>query len=146
MSTELCIRAASAEDAGDMAALLSQLGYPTSSDAVRRRLLALRAEDDVVFVAIQSGRCIGLASVHLIPLFYRDQPLARITSLVIDEATRGRGVGSALIEACEKFARERNAERIEVTSGDQRRLAHEFYLGRGFAREGQRFTRRVPAP
>lgn len=135
------VRAAEASDAGALAELLGQLGYPCTPSEVRDRLTALAApEADAVFVALLAGVPAGLASLHLIPLLQEARPIARITAFVVAEAARRRGVGRLLVAACEARARAWNAARLELTSGDHRREAHAFYLALGFTRAAQRFV------
>lgn len=139
------IRIATAADSGAVAALLSELGYPDSENAVAARLAALIAhERDVVLVAVRDSGVCAVASIHLIPLFHRDDHLARVTSFVVAESHRRQGVGSALITACEAWAHERGAKRVEITSGDQRDDAHAFYERHGFGRQGVRLTKSIP--
>ena len=92
-------------------------------------------------MAIDETTPIGLLSLHLIPLFHRGGCIGRITALVVREDFRSGGVGATLIRHCEQYARNRGAERLEVTSGDQRTRAHDFYCKNGFQRESQRFTK-----
>jgi GNAT superfamily N-acetyltransferase len=135
-------RPATVADAPAIAALLAELGYPTDPASAAARIARL-AEDSgsTVVVAARGGAVCGLATVHLIPLFHREGALARITSFVVQRSAQRSGVGSALLAACEAYARLHGAERIEVTSGDRRAEAHAFYEARGFEREGLRMTR-----
>jgi N-acetylglutamate synthase-like GNAT family acetyltransferase len=138
------IRPAAAEDADAIASLLGELGYPTDQGSAAARIARLSAaEGSAIFVATRSGCVCALATLHLIPLFHRDSSLARITSFVVTRAAQRSGAGSALLTACEVYARAHGAERLEVTSGDQRPEAHAFYERRGFEREGVRMTRRL---
>ena len=125
--------------------LMVELGYPDSAMAIEARVSRSHAGGpDSVLLAEHAGRAAGVASLHLIPLFHRDGFLARITSFVITSDLRRRGIGTALLDACERWAAEHGAERVEITSGDARDDAHAFYERRGFAHEGQRFSKRVP--
>src|SRR5262249_3636723 len=108
------------------------------------RISRTNADDrTIILLAEQDGRAAGVASIHLIPLFHCDSFLARITSFVVARELRRRGIGTALLVACERWAAEHSAERAEITSGDSRDDAHRFYEQRGLAREGQRFSTRV---
>jgi GNAT superfamily N-acetyltransferase len=135
-------RPASVADAPAIAGLLEELGYPTDSASAAARIAGF-ADDSgsTVVIAARAGVVCGLATVHLIPLFHRDGALARITSFVVERSAQRSGVGSALLAACEAYARSHGAGRIEVTSGDRRAEAHAFYEARGFEREGLRMTR-----
>jgi len=138
------VRHATEADAPAIAVLMAQLGYPDTVAAISARVAKAGPEGpDAVLVAEHDGIAAGVAGVHLIPLFHRDGFLARITSLVVASHLYGRGIGSALLAACERWAADHHAERVEITSGDARDEAHGFYEHRGFAREGQRFSKWV---
>jgi hypothetical protein len=88
----LTIRDARPEDAQALARLIEQLGYPTSPDAVVRRvdLLASSAADRLV-VAELEGRVVGLASVHISLSVEYDEPSAKLSAIVVDSDYRRRG-------------------------------------------------------
>ncbi len=138
------VRPATTDDAPALAVLLTQLGYPATADAVRSRLATLmNGARDAVLVACADETVHGLAALHLVPMFHHEGYVARLTTFVVEEHARGRGVGAALLAACEQFALANDAERLEVTSGDQRADAHAFYERQGLKREGQRLTKRL---
>jgi len=66
---------------------------------------------------------------------------ARLLSLVVDEQHRGRGVGKALVEAGEAWARDRGAQKIMVNTSHRRAATHAFYRACGFDATGLRFTK-----
>jgi GNAT superfamily N-acetyltransferase len=92
------VRSALPEDAGVIAELLAQLGYPTAPEDVDRRLRAL-GPDDVVLLADDTA---GLIALHRVPLLAEGGALVRITALVVRSEMRGRGVARQLLEACEQ--------------------------------------------
>ena len=107
------VRAPEPSDAEALAGLLGELGYPSPVDAVARRLGELAcSEMDAIFVALLAGEPVGLAAVHVIPLFHQEQPIARITSLVVAERARRRWIGVALLAECEAYARALRADRL----------------------------------
>lgn len=140
------IRAAHPQDGAAIAALLGDLGYPADPETAGLRVSRLNTDArSALFVAELGEAIVGLASIHRIPLFHKDGELARITSLVVAQNRRRRGVGTALLGACEAWAGKSGAERLELTSGDHRVDAHAFYELAGFEREGVRMTRWVAA-
>lgn len=140
------VRAAVPEDASAVASLLDELGYPAEPPAVATRMARLSSSSDGVLVVDSGGAPVAVATIHLIPLFHRDASVARITAFVVASHVRRRGVGSALIQACEAWGSARGAERAEVTSSDTRERAHSFYMRQGFEREGLRFTKWLSIP
>jgi GNAT superfamily N-acetyltransferase len=81
----------------------------------------------------------GLVTIHVRYTLNHEAPIAQITLLVVEESSRGQGVGRALVEATERFALERGAKRIVVTTALQRADAHAFYERIGYAHTGRRY-------
>jgi GNAT superfamily N-acetyltransferase len=122
-------------------ALLAQLGYPAEPEALPGRIERIRAGGGRVVVAREGDEVLGLVALAFIPLVHHEQPLARISALVVAEAARGRGVGRRLVAEAERIARAAGCTRIEVTSADHRAAAHAFYLALGYAEKRRRFLK-----
>jgi GNAT superfamily N-acetyltransferase len=130
---DLVIRDVQPRDSDQMAELLTQLGYPSTSEEVTRRLAYWRSDRmSVILVAEQSGRLVGCLSLHAIPYLERTGRWARIESLVVDKSARGLGTGRALVVAAEHAARRWNCLTMEVTSLRTRTDAHGFYERLGY--------------
>ena len=56
-----------------------------------------------------------------------------INGLVVDSASRGKGIGRLLLEQAEQWAREEGIGIVRVWSSDQRHRAHRFYEREGYA-------------
>lgn len=137
------IRRATTADAAAVMPLVQELGYPSSIEQMRDTLERLgTSESDRVFVAEHKAQLVGVVSVHLLPLFHAAGHLARITALVVTASSRGTGIGRALLAAVEKFAWGADCARIEVTSGDHRSEAHDFYVRLGYQVDERRFIKR----
>jgi N-acetylglutamate synthase-like GNAT family acetyltransferase len=141
---DLRIRDAEREDAEAVAALIGQLGYPTSAEAVARRLARLAAsEADSCLVAQLDGEVVGLASIHRsLSLEYED-PAAKLSALIVDARYRRRGIGEALVSASEAEARKRGCCLMFVTTAERRADAHAFYRRVGFEETGRRFAKQL---
>jgi N-acetylglutamate synthase-like GNAT family acetyltransferase len=127
------IREAEPGDAQQIAALLTQLGYPSTSDQVVERLAYWLPDPmSLVLVAEQDRRIEGCLSLHAIPYLERTGRWARIVSLVVDESSRGRGTGRSLVAAAEEAARRLGCLTVEVTSARTRTRAHAFYKRMGY--------------
>lgn len=127
------IREAERGDAQQIAELLTQLGYPSTSDQVIQRLSYWLLDlMSLVLVAHQDGRIEGCLSLHAIPYLERTGRWARIESLVVDELSRGRGTGRSLVVAAERAARQLGCLTVEVTSARTRASAHAFYKRMGY--------------
>ena len=126
------IRLGTAEDAERIAALATQLGYPTTEEEMQRRLAQVEQEEThVVYVAAQDGRVVGWIHVSVRPLVVVDRA-AEIEGLVVDEAHRGRGIGHLLIQQAEQWMRERDCHTAYVRSNIVRERAHGFYDELGY--------------
>jgi GNAT superfamily N-acetyltransferase len=136
------VRAATPGDAPAIAALLEQLGYPTTIDAAEARLsrLAISPADDVL-VAEQAGVGVaGLLVLHRAAVLHHDLDVAIIMALVVDELRRGLGIGERLVRWAAAIARERGCERLQVTTHLRRADAHRFYERLGFEHTGRRYV------
>ena len=138
---DLTIRDAEARDAGAVAALLGQLGYPAGAAAIEGRLERLRIVGDRVVVAELDGAVVGLAQLHVSPALEHERPTAKLAALVVDESHRGEGIGRALVEAMEAEACARRCELLFLTTAARREEAHEFYRRVGLEETGKRFAR-----
>jgi GNAT superfamily N-acetyltransferase len=69
--------------------------------------------------------------------------LGRITSLIVDEKHRGRGIDQMLVQVAECWFHSVGCVKAEVTSGDDRIDAHRFYEREAFSRDGQRLSKRI---
>jgi GNAT superfamily N-acetyltransferase len=138
----IVIREARAADAGALADLSTQLGYPADPSAMPGRLERLSRDPNArAYAAAVGDRVIGLLTVHLRFTMNHEAPLAQITMLVVDEAARGTGAGRALVAAAEAWARERGCERIVVTTQLRRADAHAFYEKLEYRHTGRRYAR-----
>ena len=138
-------RPATAADATAIARLLTQLGYPTTTDEARIRLDAIAdaAPMDRVIVAELDGRVVAVMTLHLVPELHRPRPNGRVTALVVDEAVRGRGIGRKMMEEAERIFRADGAGILELTSNMRRADAHRFYEKLGYQRTSFRFAKEL---
>ena len=154
MPASIIVRSATESDSSNIAALLSELGYRLEVAQVRDNiaLLSSSASDRVLVAEAMAGTTadtgakvvssiVGVLSFHVIPLFHVVGNLGRITSLVVNAQWQRRGVGSQLLQAAEEFGWSQGCVRIEVTSGDRRAGAHEFYQRWGYQCDERRFIK-----
>ena len=140
----MIVREATSSDAAALAALSTQLGYPTQPAEAAERLAAL-GPSNAVLVAEEDGAVLGW--IHVCGIrFFQSSPFAEIGGLVVDEATRGRGVGKLLVEAAVSWAAEQGYGKIRVRSNVIREDAHRFYEREGFRRVKTQavFDRKLP--
>ena len=132
--THMVLRDAILQDAGAVARLSAELGYPTTESAVRSRLASIANDGEfarhVVLVADVNAEVVGWIEVVIETTVVSDAQ-AEILGMVVDGRHRGKGVGSMLLSRAEEWARERGVRRIRVRSNVVRERTHEFYLERG---------------
>jgi len=129
----IVIRPADVGDARPIAALLAELGYPTSvDDVVTRMRYWLQDPQNRLLVAEVSDRVSGVAAFHAMPLLEHTGRRGRLVALVVTGACRGQGVGHALVEAAEHAARKLGCRDMEITSARDRALAQRFYARLGY--------------
>ena len=142
----LRIRPCAEADAADIARLLGELGYEATPEQALARLRASVAARARVTAAEVEGRVVGLSVGKLSCTLTRDEPVARLALLVVDEAHRGRGIGRQLVRAFETWAVEQGAVHASLTSALRRVEAHEFYRRCGWSQTGVRFGRDLGPP
>lgn len=127
------VRAARMEDAGPIAVLSGQLGYPSPAASVRRRLRSLLADPDhAVWVAEdRDGAIAGWIHVFVKQLLESDREV-EIGGLVVDQDFRGQGAGKMLVERAERWAKARRLRSVYVRSNIIRKDAHIFYQKLGY--------------
>jgi len=127
------IRPARASDATDIAHLTAQLGYDLAEADAARRLSRILARDDQQFlVADIDGRPVGW--VHVVLAEYVDaEAFVMVAGLVVDRNHRRLGIGRALMNEAEQWARERGSSIVRLTSSTTREGAHRFYEGLGYS-------------
>lgn len=135
----LTVRAAEPRDAEAIAALLGQLGYPVDTAAIVPRLERLGILGDTVAVAELDGTVVGLAHLQVSPALEHDRPAAKVGALVVDDSSRRRGVGKALVAAMEEEARSRGCGLFYLTTSEGRDDAHAFYEQIGLQQTGRRY-------
>ena len=121
------LRPATEGDAERVAVLASQLGYPTTPEAIRERLHLLKAQEDhQVLVAQVGGRVMGWVHVgRTLSLEAGDR--SELLGLVVDETCRGRGLGRALVAEAEAWAWTRGLPILHVRANVTREATHRFY-------------------
>ena len=140
---ELAIRASEEADFEAILALLQQLWPDSPVDGERTRSVfckGLRSESQTYLSATAGGRVIAFASLSVRNSLWQEGNLAHIDEIVVDDECRGRGVGTALMQALMAVARERSCRRIELDSAFSRESAHAFYRSQGFQKRGFVFS------
>ena len=136
------IETAEHKHAPEIVLLMDELGYQCSLALIESKLKFIADSDfDQVFVAIIDGQVTGVISCHVTILFQAAGACGRITSLVVSSCAREKGVGKALLMQADKYLLEKECVKVEVTSSEDRKAAHEFYKAMGYTEESARFLK-----
>ena len=113
-----------------LSALLPQLNPQLKPLTMERLSTVIADPATTLLVARDDDRIVGAAAVlvYATPAFVK----ARIEDVVVDEHSRGKGVGEALVRRCLEVARERGAEIVELQSARWREVANRLYPRLGF--------------
>ena len=138
------IREAMISDAEEVAELITELGYPTTSQAMRERLSRILTDPGyATFVAEMDGQVVGVAGAALSWYYEKDGLYSRLTVLAVSSTARGLGLGRQLVQVVESWSAAKGAFEVFVNSGLHRVEAHVFYERCGYARTGFRFVKQI---
>jgi GNAT superfamily N-acetyltransferase len=144
-AAKLTIRDARLEDAPVLAALMTELGYPTepkNMSAGLNRVLADPAFRALVTVCPE-GKVVGFAGFRVGPTFEGDALEGEIVALVVDPGYRSQGVGALIVQAGEEWVRSRGASSMMLGTRGDRERAHRFYERHRYIEDGVRYRKRL---
>jgi ribosomal protein S18 acetylase RimI-like enzyme len=140
----LAIRHATLEDAPELAALMGELGYKTTSAEMKTRLNSILIDARYrTFVATIGNELCGVIGTLTHVSYEHNDLSGKIVALVVSKRQRRNGVGRALIAAAEKDFTDRNVTRVTLTTRFEREDAHQFYEALGYLRTGFRFAKNL---
>ena len=120
------IRAATSADLAALVAMEEAFPEVDRFDArTWRRLLAGRS----VTLVHESD---GLLDANAILLFRKGSGVARLYSISVAPAARGKGLGAALLSACERCASSKGAKRMRLEVRSTNKSAHRLYDAAGY--------------
>lgn len=140
------IREATAADLPAMAALMTQLGYPTTVPEMSARVKAMAHNTDYCcLLAVEAAAVTGMIGFCKCYAWEISDCYIRIQVLVTDAGKRTQGTGAALVDACSEWGRSRGAAYLSLNCGNKegREAAHRFYPRIGFAITATGYTRRI---
>jgi len=84
------------------------------------------------FVATIDGQACGIISVYPDKDYFTDHPRAYVDNLAVAQESEGKGVGRALLDHVERWARDQGFREVvlDVFAGNQRAIA--FYERQGY--------------
>lgn len=136
------IRVAQSQDTEAICHLLEQMGYSQPLGLVQEQFQKLSEDPNAItLVAADDSHVYGVLSLYFIPQIALKGDFAKICYLCVDQNMRGKGVGHLLMQQAERLAKQRGCDRMELHSGIQRPLAHQFYLKEGYVEAPKYFRK-----
>jgi GNAT superfamily N-acetyltransferase len=113
---------------------MANVDWPYQAAGIGYFTECLKGErNQAVFIAEYSGKIVGyLASYCRSFAYLKDNPLAEIDSMFVEEAYRGKGVGTKLVDEFKKWATSLGAKHLQVMGYAQNHTALDFYRQNGF--------------
>jgi GNAT superfamily N-acetyltransferase len=90
-----------------------------------------------LLIAMEWGPPSGVVAVHWFASLEHDEPVARITTLMVAPEARRRGIGRLLVKAASQAARVAGCGVLEVVGSE----FGAFCGATGFVADGERFVR-----
>ncbi|ALP36068.1 hypothetical protein ASL14_07690 [Paenibacillus sp. IHB B 3084] len=144
----LKIRTAREEDIPALAYLMEELGYPTSVEEMKLRYDRIASNPNYhTLVAELEGEVVGMVGLHSDIFYERNEDYARIVVFVMDSKHRNKGIGKALNQEAEAWAKENGLVAIALNSGNrsERQDAHQFYRRLGYEATSTGFVKLIEA-
>ena len=134
------VREARERDLDPLLGLYSELAEgdaaraPAERDVSREVFLAILRDPSRHLCVVSLGDdVVGAAELIVVPnLTHRTRPWAVIENVIVSNALRGRGAGTAILEHLVDLARASGCYKVQLHSGKQRANAHRLYEKLGF--------------
>ena len=98
-------------------------------------------DNSTVFIAIDDDdKAVGVATVNS-NFHFTEEPQAHLGELAVAEEVEGQGVGGALLDAVEQWAREQGLSWVALDTGSRNTRAREFYARHGYGEESVRLVK-----
>lgn len=120
------------------------LGYNCHAELIKERIEKLDSDRERVFVAVADDRVVGFVHAEKFNTLYYES-MVNIQGLAVAKEYCKNGLGRALMDSVENWARECNVSLIRLNSGFERKEAHGFYRAIGYDNEKEqiRFMKRL---
>jgi GNAT superfamily N-acetyltransferase len=131
----MAVRTIADSDIPAATVLIGQLGYEMPQVELERRLKAVLGHvDHRVWVCDEGGTVVGLLHAFFRPALDKP-PEVMVQALVIEASQRSKGVGEALMQVAESWARETGCTSVALYSRVDRDRAHSFYERLGYEKK-----------
>lgn len=130
---QLIVRKAEKHDVESLVLLTHQLGYSVCASEIENKMKKYENDSSYfLYVAEHNHQVLGYVAISLSEPFIYLQKKMTVDALVVNEKSRGLGIGKKLMETVHMQAEKLNCLMIELTSGVPRKIAHELYYKLGY--------------
>lgn len=112
--------------------------YPLAHTEQKIRTILARPSDQL-FVAVVEGAVVGYIHACDYDLIYAPQ-MKNIMGIAVSSNYKRHGIGRALLEQVERWARDSGAAGVRLSSGSTRTGSHAFYHTCGYTGDKQQLT------
>lgn len=118
----------------------TEMGYEYSIEDTKDKLeRLLKSDKDKIFVATVQNTVVGYVHANDYDVIYAPH-MKNIMGIAVSSEYKKYGIGKAMLEEIERWAKETGAFGIRLVSGSTRIGAHEFYKRCGYIGEKQQIN------
>lgn len=146
MQNNLFSREFQPSDLPEIAALMGELGYPTTPAEMTIRMGHIGSDPDYrTMVVVKEDEIVGMVGMMRCWFWEQNGFYVKIQALVVKSTTRRMGVGEYLVACAESWARSIGASTIFLNSGnkEERNAAHAFYPRMGFEHRSSGYVKQL---
>jgi ribosomal protein S18 acetylase RimI-like enzyme len=96
--------------------------------------------DEAMLIAELDGKPAACAYLVTLVDYFNERPHAHLSVLAVEKWAEGKGVGSALLDRCSDWARERQSDRLTLSALVTNNRARTLYERKGFGGEYIRYV------
>lgn len=131
-------------------ALIDQFDRPVapwpSGIQLQRIFASIEQAGGAVVGAFVDGNLVGTCTINLCAnLSWSGRPYAIIENVIVDRAQRGKGIGKAVLQFAQDFARQAGCYKVALMTGSKKPETLKFYEAAGFSGTKTGFQKRFNA-
>lgn len=100
-------------------------------------------EKNYYILGLENNSVIGFLSLVVDYQLHHTAKVATIEELIVSLKYRSKGMGKALINNAIDYAKSKDCDVVELTSGFSRKQAHKFYEKNGFKKNSYKFKMKL---
>jgi ribosomal protein S18 acetylase RimI-like enzyme len=102
---------------------------------------SINSDNNFLLCAVLNDEIVGFGCLVVKNSFWQESFVGYISTLVVDEEQRNKGIGKGLIVKLTELAKQEGCKRIELDSGFHREQAHLFYEHLNFNKRAFLFSK-----